>query len=150
MIHKKGTWELPEQQQRVLGTVTVGMHPLSRRFHAILTELGQLHDLKQQDYGRANDPFANVRGSEEWGVQPWIGAMVRAYDKMKRLQKVARGGTLANEGIIDSFNDLAVHTVIARCLYEESSSFGQETAPAMREQDGLYKLAAKAWDIPRG
>src|SRR5207245_10917894 len=43
-------------------------HPNSARFHQILKELGELHDKKQADYGRGDDPFANVRASTEWGV----------------------------------------------------------------------------------
>ena len=89
------------------------------RFHAILKELGDLHDKKQEDYGRKNDPFANVRGSTEWGLSPWIGAMVRANDKIKRLQKLARDGKLSNEAARDSFMDLAVYSIIGLVLYEE-------------------------------
>ena len=91
----------------------------SSRFHDILKELGDLHDKKQQDYGTANDPFANVRGSLAWGIPPWVGAMVRATDKLKRLQKFAQVGSLANEAVEDSFRDLAVYAIIGLVLYEE-------------------------------
>ena len=92
------------------------------RFHALLKEIGDLHDKKQNDYGRTTDPFANVRGSQDWGVQPWVGAMIRANDKVKRLQKVADGGELMNESARDSFMDLAVYSLIGLILYEEALS----------------------------
>ena len=92
----------------------------SARFHEILRELGELHDLKQQDYGTEEDPFANVRGSSEWGIVPWQGAMIRATDKVKRLQKYARVGKLANESVEDGFRDLAVYAIIALVLFEET------------------------------
>ncbi len=92
----------------------------STRFHEILRELGGLHDKKALDYGTEEDSFANIRGSEEWGVAPWVGAMVRATDKLRRLQKFAREGKLANEVVEDSFRDLAVYAVIALILYEEA------------------------------
>lgn len=92
------------------------------RFHAELARLGDLHDRKQYDYGRETDPFANVRGSEEWGVPGWVGAMVRANDKIRRLQAFARRGTLANEGVEDSFDDLAVYAIIAKILFKESGA----------------------------
>lgn len=91
-----------------------------RRFYEILKELAVLHAKKQLDYGADNDPFANVRGSAEWGVKPWVGAMIRATDKVKRLQKYARDGVLANEGAEDSLRDLAVYAVIALVLWEQS------------------------------
>jgi len=96
-------------------------HPGSARFHEILKELGDLHDRKQADYGRDTDPFANVRASEEWGVTPWVGAMIRATDKVRRLQRFAQRGILMNEGAADSLRDLAVYAVIALVLLEESA-----------------------------
>lgn len=94
-------------------------HPSSQKFHEILKQLGELHDLKQRDYGISNDPFANVRNSEAFGVPAWVGCMIRANDKMKRLQAYAVNGTLANEGVRDSFLDLAVYAVIGLVLFDE-------------------------------
>lgn len=89
------------------------------RFHRVLAEIAALHDKKQADYGRSGDPFANVRASTEWGVSPWVGALIRATDKIKRLQKAARGGALANESVEDSMKDLAVYALISLILYRE-------------------------------
>ena len=94
-------------------------HPNSARFHEILAELGELHDRKQQDYGRGDDPFANVRASGEWGVKSWIGAMIRLTDKVRRLQAYALKGRLANEGVEDSLRDIAVYAAIALVLFEQ-------------------------------
>lgn len=102
-------------------------HPGSDKFHRILSELGELHDRKQADYGVVGDPFRNVRNSEDFGIPPWVGAIVRANDKMRRLQTAAqqvvagKDVSLKNESIIDSFRDLAVYAVIAEVLYEEGN-----------------------------
>ena len=88
-------------------------------FTSVLDELQEMHDRKGADYGRDEDPYANVRGSADFGVPPWVGALVRANDKMRRLQKVASGGTLKNEGIEDSLVDLAVYAIIALILWRE-------------------------------
>lgn len=90
-----------------------------KRFHDLLKEIGELHDRKQEDYGRSEDPFANVRASSDWGVPAWVGALIRGTDKVKRLQKAARGGTMANESVEDSMMDLAVYALIALILYRE-------------------------------
>ena len=99
-------------------------HHGSERFHQVLKEMGELHDRKQADYGRPDDPFANVRGSQDWGVPAWVGAMVRANDKVRRLQQYARTGSLANEGARDSFMDLAVYAIIGLVLWEEEQTNG--------------------------
>ena len=91
------------------------------RVREVFEHCADLHDLKQKDYGRAEDPFANVRAGQEWGIEPWIGALFRASDKFKRLQQYVRTGTLANEGVLDSFDDLIVYVAIAKVLWEEAN-----------------------------
>jgi hypothetical protein len=104
----------------------VERHPLSERFHELLALCGELHDKKQSDYGRADDPFANIKASEDFGMPAWVGAILRANDKMRRLQKAAQqvvsgeGVSMENEAIEDSFFDLAVYALIAQVLFEES------------------------------
>ena len=100
------------------------------RFHSLLKQIGDLHDKKQADYGRETDPFANVLGSGDWGVPPWVGAMVRANDKLRRLQKFALTGGLQNESVEDSFMDLAVYSLIGLILYRESIKQDQASASA--------------------
>lgn len=90
------------------------------RVREVFEHCASLHDLKQKDYGREQDPFANVRSAQEWGVEPWVGALIRAGDKFKRLQQYVRTGTLHNEGVLDSFDDAIVYIAIAKVLYEES------------------------------
>ena len=89
------------------------------RFHELLKELGRLHDKKQEDYGTDNDAFANVRGVQELGIKPYVGALVRMSDKWKRIQKFARFGSLSNESFEDSLMDMAVYSLICLVLYRE-------------------------------
>lgn len=98
------------------------LRPGDPRFIALLDEIEALHASKQADYGTGADPFANIRGSSEWGIAPWVGAMVRANDKLKRLQKYAREGHLSNESAHDSFLDLAVYSLIGDILHSEPTA----------------------------
>lgn len=90
-------------------------------FEQVLDRLQDLHDRKNRDYGRSHDPYANIRSSEDWGISPWVGSLVRAGDKFKRLQKAANGGELANESVYDSLIDLAVYSIIAVALWLEEN-----------------------------
>ena len=76
---------------------------------------------KGTDYGDAakGDFLANVRVAEQWGVPPWLGVMIRATDKVTRLQSYAKTGHLANEGAEDSLMDLAAYSIIALILLRE-------------------------------
>lgn len=99
----------------------VRRHPNSARFHELIKEIAELHDRKQMDYGAGDDPFANVRASEQWGVSGWVGAFIRLSDKVQRLKAFAQRGSLANESAEDSMRDIAVYALIALVLYEEES-----------------------------
>lgn len=117
-------WDIPLCEQACAERQTssggqTARHPASERFHALLQEMGALHDAKQADYGLDTDPFANVRASEGFGIPGWVGTMVRANDKVKRLQTLAIRGKLGNEAAVDAFMDLAVYALIARILFEE-------------------------------
>ena len=97
----------------------ISAHPSSLRFYQLLSELAALHARKQADYGRGDDPFANVRASEHFGVPGWIGAIMRGHDKMIRIQSHCLNGSLANESLEDALRDLAVYAVIALVLREQ-------------------------------
>jgi hypothetical protein len=91
-------------------------------FLQICDEIVEMHNKKQADYGRVGDPFANVRASADFGVPAWVGCMIRANDKMRRIQTAAQGSTLKNEGVEDSLLDLAVYAIIGLVLYREDHS----------------------------
>lgn len=96
-------------------------HPSSRKFYAVLAEAARLHDKKQRDYGTDEDPFANVRASEDFGIPAYLGCAVRMNDKMRRLMAFAKNGELVNESIEDAFLDLLVYAGIAAVLYREQA-----------------------------
>ncbi|KKM25219.1 hypothetical protein LCGC14_1597190 [marine sediment metagenome] len=102
------------------------MHLRSERFHNLLKTIGDLHDRKQKDYGSDSDPFANVTASQDWNISPWVGAMLRANDKMRRLQSFAQRGELANESAYDSLLDIAIYSLIAYVLMEDEKNTQKE------------------------
>ena len=91
----------------------------SEDFKQVLDAMWAMHQKKNKEYGSLEDPYRNVRSSADWGVDPWIGALIRGNDKIKRLQKYAQTHELANEGAEDSLIDLAVYAVIATVLWRE-------------------------------
>lgn len=115
---------------------TLGGDP---RFLQLLWDIAKLHSRKQEDYGFEGtalakpDPFANVRASQEFGVKPWVGAMVRLNDKVTRLKSFARKGSLANESAEDSMQDIAVYALITLILYREASG------PVTAREEALIK-----------
>ena len=93
-------------------------------FPDILEELLELHDQKAADYGRGEDSLANIRASAEFGIKPWVGATLRANDKMHRLKSFVLNGSLKNESVEDSLKDLANYAILALMLYREKGGGG--------------------------
>ena len=94
------------------------------RFHKLLHEIGALHDERQAKYGSDQDPFANVRATELFGMPGYVGALVRAQDKMRRLANMVSGriGELVEDPTRDAFLDLAVYSLIGLILWEEDNA----------------------------
>ena len=88
-------------------------------FQTILDEMAALHARKAADYGARDDPYANVRASEGWGIPAWVGALIRGGDKIQRLKRFSQTLSLRNESAEDSMIDLAVYAVIALRLFRE-------------------------------
>lgn len=93
----------------------------SDKFNAEAQKIIDLHNKKQLDYGTEGDPFANIRASADFGVAPWVGALVRLNDKIYRLKRFVEKGVLANESVEDSLQDIAVYALIGLVLYKEAS-----------------------------
>lgn len=96
----------------------------------ILDEMRELHVRKAADYGRGEDPLANVRAGSDFGVPAWVGVMIRANDKMHRIKSFLKNGNLKNESVEDSLKDLAAYALIALVLYREIQ--GQDVADILK------------------
>lgn len=102
------------------GTQVTEIHTLDRprdEFEQVLSEMLELHRKKSEDYGSDEDPYTNIRSSENFGVLDWVGALIRENDKTTRIQSFLKKGKLANESVEDSLWDKAVYSVIAIVLY---------------------------------
>ena len=110
---------------------------IEQTFLSALKEMAELHDRKNLDYGTEEDPFANVRSSEEFGIPAWLGAIVRANDKMRRLKTFAKKRRLANESVEDSLLDMANYAVIALVLYRQAEAVHGREAPESNDQETL-------------
>ena len=99
------------------------------KFFSLLSELAELHSKKAQAYGLHNaedqgfidDPLANARyASPDFGVEPWVYALIRANEKMRRLQAYILTDDQAEENVRDSFLDLASQALIGLIMWEEA------------------------------
>ena len=115
-------------------------------FDQIINEMREMHLKKRTDYGRTDDPYANVRASEAFGIPGWVGALTRQQDKTRRLQKFVTEGNLANESVEDSLLDSIVYGVIALALWRELNA----TQEGQVQQNGQPEHSDRdqGWQAP--
>jgi len=95
------------------------------RFLDLLDQMRELHVRKSIDYGRDEDPLANLHVSSSIGIPSWKACWIRARDKISRIDTYCKTGKLKNEGVKDSLMDLAAYCLLTWILHEEESeSFG--------------------------
>jgi hypothetical protein len=115
-------------------------------FDQIIAEMREMHIKKRTDYGRIDDPYANVRASEAFGIPGWVGALTRQQDKTRRLQKFVTEGNLANESVEDSLLDSIVYGVIALALWRELNAtqkgqISQDSQPEYSDRDKSWQAS---------
>lgn len=73
----------------------------------------EIHTAKNTDYsgggGPDDDPLANFKGSEELGIDPGLGIILRMQDKFQRVKAFTKTGKLAvaDESVEDAMLDIA-------------------------------------------
>lgn len=82
------------------------------------------HVRKNAGYAGADndDPWANFRESEKFGISAHMGVMVRMSDKHIRIVNLRRdpANEQVGESILDTLIDLAAYALIAVCLLREA------------------------------
>jgi len=84
----------------------------------------EIHCLKNADYtggGDDDDPLANFKDSEKYGVENVTGIFLRMGDKMRRLQTFSRNGKLSVQGetVKDALRDIANYSLLALAMIDE-------------------------------
>lgn len=110
---------VPLAKDGTLGVPLTSTH----RFHALVAELGPLHDRKSRGYGTATDPYANHRRSAEWGTPAWQSPARRIGEKMQRVRGYAKLGAIESQvDLREELMDVAVLALIAVVLWEENTA----------------------------
>ncbi len=90
---------------------------VSERVAGLFVICHELHDRKNKDYGSSDDPLANLR------IEGWPGVVTRLQDKLSRLhtarEKTLLGEPMANESVMDTFQDIVTYAAIGAILYED-------------------------------
>lgn len=96
----------------------------SPKYLALLDKMRDLHIRKNAGYaGVGNvDPWRNFRMAEDFGVEAWRGALIRASDKWSRIISLLENpeNEQVGEALNDTLFDLAAYCLIVRCLRDEA------------------------------
>lgn len=92
-------------------------HP---RFYELIDQMRDLHDRKNSNYAKEDNPLSNFQECEDFNVPASVGTMVRMSDKWSRLKQLMKGRKdEVGESIKDTLMDMAVYSIIEIILIEE-------------------------------
>lgn len=79
---------------------------------------------KNSDYTggeKSQDVFANFRMSENFGIDPIIGIMMRVMDKIQRIRSFTNDGSLkvSDESVDDACEDIVNYVILAKAMFLE-------------------------------
>jgi hypothetical protein len=105
-------------RQALLGPRVEGARP---SFEEMLMKMWAMQRKKGADYGSAEDPLANLKASEAYGIPGWMNTFGRLDDKRFRIISFITKKRLLNESAYDAFRDFAVYAVHMWRLFVEWS-----------------------------
>lgn len=111
----------------------------------VFDHIKEITRAKNADYtGGSDDPFANFRESEEFGVPTLTGLCVRMGDKFQRVKSYLANGKLevANEGLEDAFYDLIGYSALALGLLKEQTLGTEMQVVGIRAYDDEWGITA--------
>lgn len=99
-----------------------GGHPL---FFDVLEQMKEIHAAKNSDYNyNQKGPLDNFKESEKFGVDPFIGVLIRLSDKYARVKSLCikenMTGEVRDESIEDTLIDLANYAILAIVVRREN------------------------------
>lgn len=98
---------------------------------------GKCHEImesKNADYsGAQDDPFANFKAIEIYGIATEVGFLTRMTDKMARLASFIKRGELLvkDESVTDTLRDLANYSMLLAAYLEDNKGDAWDKFMAM-------------------
>jgi len=89
-------------------------------FYELLKTMADIHSRKNVNYAKASDALSNFRMSNELGINPFKGCLIRMSDKWSRICQLSKGvPDLVGESLEDTLVDLANYSIISILLLRE-------------------------------
>ena len=117
-------------------------HP---KYKAILDRMWELHCEKAKSYGALEDPLANLRNGERFGVPAWLRCLVEADSAFYRLENYCNGRNPSHESLVNALMDTAAFSMLALLFVEEERERRhKEVADAEFELHKSYSTPEKS------
>ena len=104
-------------------------------FDAVLKRLGDLHDRKNAGYANSEDPLANFRIANQFGIKTSDSIAVRLSDKINRWLNLMGDNDLdkVGEALEDTMDDMVVYGMLWLVARAEEAATRRDTC----QHDGV-------------
>jgi len=99
-------------------------------FYKHLERLKPIHSQKAEAYEGKSGHYANYKRFDKWSeviakhphLAGFCYAMLRLEEKLERIRNILEGSSAGDEPVAENLDDMAIISIIAEILYEESQS----------------------------
>jgi hypothetical protein len=92
---------------------------------ANLYKMKSVYEAKDSDYSENDLPMGNLLESEELGIRPWKGVLLRIGDKKRRIGSFLnkKSYRVKDEALQDTLTDMANYSLLGNCLFLQNYDF---------------------------
>jgi hypothetical protein len=85
-----------------------------------LYKMKSVYEAKDSDYSENDLPMGNLMESQELGILPWKGVLLRIGDKKRRIGSFLnkKSFKVKDEALNDTLVDMSNYSLLGRCLFE--------------------------------
>jgi hypothetical protein len=89
------------------------------KIFAILDEMQSVYEAKDSDYSENDLPMGNLIESQELGIDPWKGVLLRIGDKKRRIGSFVKKKDflVKDEAVTDTLIDMANYSILGLILW---------------------------------
>jgi hypothetical protein len=124
-----------------------------KEFRSVLDNMYETMKRKNSDYTGSEDPFANFKYSEQFGVTSTeVGMFVRMLDKVSRAATFFQGKELQvkDETVDDTLQDLAVYCILTMLYLREKRRCNLTSSPTSMENPDKDSEMSSSASAPSG
>jgi hypothetical protein len=109
------------------------------KISTLLDDMQAVYEAKDSDYSENDLPMGNLLESQELGIAPWKGVLLRIGDKKRRIGSFVKKQEflVKDEAVNDTLVDMANYSMLGFVLWSQKFNFSNENSEIVNSWEWL-------------